>query len=110
MAASDEPNLSYLLAAAVVLDSYNFLESIRDKKWNEDDIVAHKFLMQTADVGLEYWRALNNAKFDTEAALELGLRGNFIRDYKKYDLKKGIMGCSVINALHNDMVERYGED
>jgi len=110
LAPSDEPNFAYLLAAAVVLDSYNFLESIKNKKWNDDDIVAHKFLAETADVGLEYWRTLNNAKFDSEAALELGMKGNMVRDYKKYDLGKGIMGCSVINALHGDMIGRYGEE
>jgi len=31
---SDEPNFAYLLAAAVVLDTYFFKESLRDSKWN----------------------------------------------------------------------------
>lgn len=98
LAASPEPNLAYLLAAAVCLDSYNFLEEIKNKKWNDDDIVAHKFLSQTADVGLEYWKVLNDTKFDTEAALNLGLRACFIRDYKSYNLKIGIMGASVVTG------------
>jgi hypothetical protein len=33
-----------LLAAAVVLDSYNFKEELRDKKWNQLDVDAHGFL------------------------------------------------------------------
>lgn len=42
---TDEPNLSYLLAAAVVLDSYFFKESLKDSKWNSMDTDAHEFLM-----------------------------------------------------------------
>ena len=34
-------NLAYLLAAAVVLDSYFFKEELRSKKWTEEDEEAH---------------------------------------------------------------------
>lgn len=110
LAASEEPNLAYLMAAAVCLDSYNFLEEIRNKKWNDDDIVAHKFLSQTADVGDEYWRVLNDTKFNTAAALDLGLKACFIRDYKSYDLKIGIMGASVVTGSISQLLEKFGED
>ena len=39
-----KPNLSYLLGAAIVLDSYNFKEELKDKKWNQIDSNAHEFL------------------------------------------------------------------
>ena len=39
-----KPNLSYLLGAAIVLDSYNFKEELKDKKWNQLDSNAHEFL------------------------------------------------------------------
>jgi len=110
LAKSSEPNLAYLLAAAITLDTYYFLEEIRDKKWIEDDIVAHKFLSEFADVGQKYWQELNDIKFDSKAALALGLRAMFIRDYKKYDLKKGVMGISVITAQVSELFENYGED
>lgn len=42
--ANGKPNLSYLLGAAVVLDSYNFKEELKDKKWNQIDLNAHAFL------------------------------------------------------------------
>lgn len=42
--ADKKPNLSYLLGAAVVLDSYNFKEELKDKKWNQIDLNAHAFL------------------------------------------------------------------
>lgn len=35
LAQGDAPNFSYLLAAAVVLDSYFFKEELRAKKWTE---------------------------------------------------------------------------
>jgi inorganic pyrophosphatase/exopolyphosphatase len=110
LAPGDLPNFAYLLAAAICLDSYNFLDELRDKKWNEDDIVAHKFLMETADVGTEYWKVLNDIKFDSKAALDLGLRAMFIRDYKKYDLKLGIIGISVVTAQVYELMEKFGEE
>lgn len=76
------PNLSYFLGAAVVLDSYFFKEELRAKKWTDEDTVAHEYLMQYADVGQEYWAALNHAKFDVQAGLTLGMKGIMIRDYK----------------------------
>lgn len=84
-----------MLGAAVVLDSYNFKEELRAKKWTDEDTVAHQFLMQYADVGQEYWAALNHVKFDVQAGLSLGLGGIFRRDYKCYDLNTGLMGVSV---------------
>jgi len=110
LAASPEPNLAYFLAAAVCLDSYNFLEELRDRKWNKDDIEAHKFLAQTADVGFDYWKSLNDTKFDTAAALDLGLRACFVRDYKRYDLKRGLMGVAVVTASIPQLIERFGEE
>jgi inorganic pyrophosphatase/exopolyphosphatase len=110
LAHSQDPNMAYFLAAAVTLDSYNFLEELRDRKWNKDDIEAHKFLAETADVGFEYWKALNDAKFDTAAALDLGLRACFVRDYKKYDLKKGLMGVSVVTASIPLLIDKFGEE
>ena len=56
--------MAYFLGAAIVLDTYFFSEELRAKKWTEEDTVAHEFLMQYADVGQEYWAALNHAKFD----------------------------------------------
>ena len=71
--AASEPgqpqNLAYLLAAAVVLDSYYFKEELRAKKWTDEDTVAHEFLMRFADVGHDYWHVLNHTKFDVEAGL-----------------------------------------
>ena len=93
--AGQPQNMAYLLGAAVVLDSYFFKEELRAKKWTDEDIVASEFLMQYADIGQEYWAALNHAKFDVQAGLSLGLKGIFRRDYKCYDLDKGLMGVSV---------------
>ena len=102
------PNLAYLIAAAVVLDSYYFKEDLRGKKWTEEDTVAHEFLMQHADVGHDYWQPLNHAKFDVEAGLDLGLHGIFIRDFKQYELASGLMGVSVSTGVIDKLVERFG--
>ena len=49
------PNLAYLLAAPIVLDTHFFDESLKNSKWQEEDLVAHKFLTKFADVGKHYW-------------------------------------------------------
>ena len=109
LAASEEaPNLAYLLGAAIVLDSYNFKEDLRDSKWTQEDITAHTFLSKTADLGHEYWKKLNTAKFDVQAGLELGLRGIFIRDYKNYDLASGIMGVAVSTGSIDTLIGHFG--
>ena len=105
----NSPNLAYLLAAAVVLDSYFFKEELRSKKWTEEDEEAHQWLMQYANVDRSYWEQLNNAKFDVTAGLELGLEGIFIRDYKCYDLPSGFMGVSVSTGSIDTMIKHFGE-
>ena len=107
---SGKANLSYLLGAAIVLDSYNFKEELRDKKWNFVDEDAHAFLSKTANLGFEYWAKLNSAKFDVQAGLQLGLRGIFVRDYKCYDLPAGLMGVSVTTGSVNTLMNHFGQD
>ena len=108
--APGQSNFATLLGAAVVLDSYNFKEELRDKKWNQKDIDAHSFLSQFADLGTPYWARLNAAKFDVEAAIKLGLRGIFCRDYKCYELKDGLKGCAVATASFATLLNRFGKD
>ena len=104
------PNLAYLLGAAVVLDSYFFKEELRAKKWTDEDTQAHQFLMQYADVGQEYWSALNHVKFDVQAGLTLGLRGIMIRDFKQYDLQTGVMGVSVSTGNIDTLLAHFGPE
>ena len=108
--AGQPPNLSYLLSAAVVLDSYFFKEELRAKKWTDEDSVAHEWLMQFADVGKPYWAVLNHAKFDVQAGLQLGLNGLFIRDYKCYDLPCGLMGVAVSTGVIDTLLDHFGKE
>ena len=105
----DAKNLAYLLAAAVVLDSYFFKEELRSKKWTEEDSEAHEWLMQFADVGQPYWAELNHCKFDVGAGLQLGLGGIFIRDYKCYDMPSGFMGVSVSTGTIDTLIGHFGQ-
>lgn len=103
-------NMAYLCAAAVVLDSYFFDESLRGKKWTDEDTQAHNFLMQYADVGEAYWSPLNEAKFDVQASLQLGLRAILMRDYKNYDLETGTMGVAVSAGLIETLTAHFGSE
>ena len=102
-------NFAYLLAAAVVLDSYFFKEELRAKKWTDEDTEAHNWLMQFADVGQPYWAELNHCKFDVGAGLQLGLGGIFIRDYKCYDMPSGFMGVSVSTGTIDTLISHFGQ-
>ena len=93
-----------------MLDSYNFKEDLRDKKWTSEDVEASDFLLQSADIGQEYWAALNYAKFDVQAALSLGLSGIFIRDYKCYELTSGHMGVSVSTGNIDTLLQHFGTE
>ena len=93
-----------------MLDSYNFKEDLRDKKWTNEDVQASDFLLQYADIGQEYWAALNYAKFDVQAALSLGLGGIFIRDYKCYELESGQMGVSVSTGTIDTLLQHFGTE
>ena len=104
------PNLAHLMGAAVVLDSYNFREELKDRKWNQLDLNAHTFLSQTADLGFDYWARLNGAKFDVEGGLRLGLRGVFVRDYKCYDLPAGLMGVAVTTSSVKKLIDYFGRE
>jgi len=66
--------------------------------------------MQYADVGQEYWAALNHAKFDVQAGLTLGLKGIMIRDYKQYDLQSGVMGVSVSTGTIDTLLAHFGTE
>ena len=103
-------NLSSLLAAAVVVDSYFFKEELRGKKWTEQDTEAHEWLMKFADVGHAFWHDLNNIKFDYQASLSLGLEGIFIRDFKQYELESGVMGVSVAVGTVEGLVSHFGSE
>jgi inorganic pyrophosphatase/exopolyphosphatase len=81
-------NLAYLVGAAVVLDTHNFKEALRDKKWNGEDEQAYKWLCQFATLDKAYFDKMQDNKFNQKIALKFGVQGNFRRDYKTYYLSK----------------------
>ncbi len=105
---------SYFVAAAVMLDTHNFKELLRDSKWQKEDQEAHEWLLQYTELGTEYFDKMQNNKFNQEIALSFGLQGNFRRDYKTYKLKKGDaagkFGCAVMVFQPWTMFEKYGHD
>ena len=107
---ADFRGLAYILAAAVQLDTHNFSEMLRNSKWTQDDITAIEFLKGFADVGDDYFHRLNDAKYDVKAALDMGLKGMFGRDYKTYDLGIGLMGVAVCTANHLTVFEHFGKE
>lgn len=102
------------MAAAIMLDTDNFAEHLRDKKWQQEDVNARAWLAQYAVLDRAYFDKMQMNKFDREYALSLGLRGNFRRDYKQYKLSKhgvdGVFGCAVVVFDPETMFATYGHD
>ena len=103
-------NLAYLLGAAIVLDTDFFKKELYAKRWTDEDSAAYEYLMQYADIGRDYFQALNHAKFDVQAGLALGLAGIFIRDYKCYQLQSGQMGVSVSTGTIDLLLTHFGTE
>lgn len=107
-------NYAYFLGAAVVLDTHNFKELLRNEKWTSEDEVAHEWLSQFTTLDKTYFDKMQNNKFNQEIALSFGIQGNFRRDYKTYKLKKGELsgkfGCAVMVFQPWTMFEKYGHD
>jgi len=110
---ADPRNFAYFIAAAVVLDTHNFLPDYRNKKWSQEDEESGEWLAKYADIGTEYFDRMQNNKFSKEISLKFDLMGNIRRDYKQYELDKegvhGRLGCAVMVFSPAAMFERYGE-
>lgn len=60
----DSPNYAYFIAAAVMLDTHNFKELLRDSKWQKEDQEAHEWLLQYTELGDAYFDKMQNNKFN----------------------------------------------
>lgn len=107
-------NFAYFFAAAISLDSYNFKESLRGNKWDEEDLEAWIFLKQYYPFTDEYFSELCAAKFDQDINLRMGLRGMFTRDYKNYLMGNsecaGKLGMSVTNISVDRLFNHFGKE
>jgi len=114
---NDPRNFAYFIAAAVVLDTHNFLPEYRNKKWSLEDSESGEWLSKYTDIGNrfcnDYFDRMQNNKFSKEVSLKFDIMGNIRRDYKQYELEKkgvqGRLGCAVMVFSPATMFERYGE-
>lgn len=51
----NHPNFAYLMAAAIVLDTHNFDESYRNKKWSLEDLESGQWLRKFAKIDDAYF-------------------------------------------------------
>ena len=54
----------YFVAAAVMLDTHNFKELLRDSKWQKEDQEAHDWLLQYTELGSTYFDKMQDNKFN----------------------------------------------
>lgn len=96
---NDPRNFAYFTAAAVILDTENLNEELRDKKWSKEDEEARNWLAKYCTLDKTYFDRMQHNKYSSEVALGSDLYGNIRRDYKQYALThgdlKGKFGCAV---------------
>lgn len=104
---NDPRNFAYFIGAPIILDTHNFYEEYRDKKWSHEDELALQCIAPYCSFDQNYFMQMQNNKFSKEAAIKLGFLGNIRRDYKQYRLKKGSvegrLGCAVMVFGPTDM-------
>ena len=61
------------LASPIALDSHFFDMSLKDSKWTDKDKDVYTFLNERGEIGKEFWEKLNNAKYDIELNLKIGI-------------------------------------
>jgi inorganic pyrophosphatase/exopolyphosphatase len=104
---SDGVNLAYLLAAPVLLDSSNFHPDLKGNKWSDEDIDAFKWLQSKCQLPSSFYADLLAVKADQKVALSLTLRQNILRDYKNFQIGKGLLGAAVFVFPPAAAIETY---
>jgi inorganic pyrophosphatase/exopolyphosphatase len=110
----NHPNFAYFLAAAIVLDTHNFMDSYKNRKWSLEDLEQGEWLKKFTKIDDQFFDLYQNKKFDQKVALDLGFKGNIRRDWKQYELQKGAVagrfGCAVMVFSPDTMFAHYGHE
>lgn len=93
---SVDAGLALFLSAAISLDSYNFLDSVYNVKWTDEDAKIFQALQELnqslKEKPSDHWAKLDSIKFDIKSNLDLGCPNLLLKDYKTYEQNKA--GCS----------------
>jgi inorganic pyrophosphatase/exopolyphosphatase len=93
-----DKHVALFACAPILIDTVNFKEKMRGKKWDQVDEDVFKQLKEIAGDHIpdDYFQNLYIKKTDIETNIKLGFHLLARKDYKNYKLKDGLLGISTI--------------
>lgn len=93
-----DDKVAWFASAPIIIDTVNFKESQRGKKWDQIDEDVYKLVKEIAGetIPSDYFRTLYNKKTDVQTNIDLGYHLLARKDYKNYKLNGGLIGISTI--------------
>lgn len=107
-----DKEVAKFLYSPILIDTVNFKEKMRGKKWDEIDLEVGTVLKDTAADALpsDYFSQLYNLKTDVETNIRLGYRLLARKDYKNYRINDKILGISTIFISLEDCERAFGAE
>lgn len=107
-----DKNVAWVLSAPILIDTVNFKESLKGKKWKDID---HEVYNKIKEIGgdqipSDYFDTLYHLKTDKKNNVELGWHLLQRKDYKNYKINDWILGISTVFLSLGDANENFGTD
>lgn len=102
-----DEGVAWFTSAPILIDTVNFSEKHRGKKWDQVDEDVYKVVKEIGGdkIPEDYFRTLYDKKVDIQTNIDLGYRLLARKDYKNFRLGENILGISTI-FLNLDICEK----
>lgn len=108
-----DARVAFICAAPILIDTVNFKEKQRGKKWDQVDEDVYKLVKEYADsiIPEDYFKTLYFKKTDEQLNFDLGWYLVARKDYKNYKVKSGAMvGISTVFVDIRSCEKHFGAD
>lgn len=106
-----DKDIAFFASAPILIDTVNFKEKMRGKKWDEVDKEIFDSLKEIAGDHIpdNYFDTLYDMKTDVQTNINLGLHLLLRKDYKNYMMGETKMGISTIFISLDVVEEHFGD-
>ena len=107
-----DETVAWFASAPILIDTVNFKEAQRGKKWDQVDEDTFKLVKAKAGdkIPENYFRTLYEEKTDPQKNVDLGFHLLQRKDYKNYKMGDLILGISTMFIDLRTCVEKFGGD
>jgi len=104
--------VAWFASAPILIDTVNFKEKQRGKKWDQIDEDVYKLVKEIAGdtIPEDYFRTLYLKKTDVQTNINLGFRLLARKDYKNYKINDELLGISTIFLDLNICDNEFGAE